>query len=217
MSKVAATVAVVAVLVACETPPAAGANHFSRATATPSATGQPAASPSPQAVGLVKCERFPNQTYSNALFGFSVECPSGFWWETFANSQPGRLWQARTVEDKYKDSYPAGQIEFAVNPFDFATLRPWIDSHTGDPLTAPGHDFWNSVSNVSDITVGGAPAVAFDYVMKGPESPNNFHAVALILQSRYVFVMDWWAYADSGYEPAISNVAKSVIASIKLS
>ena len=83
-------------------------------------------------------------------------------------------------------------------------------------MAAPDHDFWNSVSNLRDNAVGGLPAIAFDYVMKGPESPENFHAVALILQSKYVFVMDWWAYANSGYGPAIDKVANSVVASIAI-
>ncbi len=55
-------------------------------------------------------------------------------------------------------------------------------------MAADGYHIWNSVSNVRDISIAGSAAIAFDYVMTGPESPNDFHAVALVLQSKFVFV-----------------------------
>jgi hypothetical protein len=121
---------------------------------------------------------------------------------------------SRAVEDRYKNGYPAGQIEFGVRTLDADTLRHWIDSHTGDPMAADGYHIWNSVSNVRDVSIAGPAAIAFDYVMTGPESPNDFHAVALILQSKFVFVIDWWAYAASGYGPTIGKVADVVVASL---
>jgi hypothetical protein len=175
----------------------------------PSAVQSPAA-------GLVRCESLPKQTYVNSQYGFTVSCPSGFWWETFNNLPAGWLFGSRAVEDKYKNSYPAGQVEFRVRGFDSDTLRHWIDAHTGDPMATPDHNLWNSVSNLRDITVGGSSAIAFDYVMMGPESPVNFHAVALVLQSKYVFLIDWWAYANSGYASAIGNIADSVVASVTI-
>ncbi len=165
----------------------------------------------------MRCESFPNQTYANSQYGFTVACPSGFWWETFSGAAPGWLFGSRAVEDKYRNGYPAGQIEFGIRTLDSDTLGNWIDSHTGDPMAADGYHIWNSVSNVRDTTVGGSPAIAFDYVMKGPKSPENFHAVALVLKSKYVFLIDWWAYANSGYASAIADIAKSVVASVAIS
>ena len=216
MSVLVPVAALVALLVACGRADSPGVTASAARTpgVTPSASPLPSASPSAAAAALVRCETFPQQTYVNSEYGFSASCPSGFWWETFGNPAPDWLFTSRTVEDKYKNGYPAGQIEFGVRTFDSDTLRDWLGSHTGDPMAADGYHILNSVSNVRDISVGESPAIAFDYVMQGPESPNDFHAVALVLKSRYTLLIDWWAYANSGYATAISNVAKSVVASI---
>jgi hypothetical protein len=84
-------------------------------------------------------------------------------------------------------------------------------------MSTDGIHIWDSVSNVREISVGGSTGLAFDYVMTGPESPDNFHAVALVLQSKFVLVIDWWAYVASGYGSAIGKVADALVASLTVS
>jgi hypothetical protein len=122
----------------------------------------------------------------------------------------------RIVEDKYRTGYPPGQIEIAIRALDSDSLRHWIERHTGDPMAHPEANYWNSVSNVRDLTVAGEPAVRFDYVMRGPEAPDDVHAVALIVNGKYVLLIDWWAYTQTGYLDRIAKVADSTVASVKL-
>jgi hypothetical protein len=163
---------------------------------------------------LVKCEDLPKQVYSNKEYRFAIACPSGFWWETFRNQPPEWLFGSRVVEDRYKDRYPAGQVEMHVFPYDSDTLRHWIDTRIGTPFSGDSRHHWDSVSNVQESSVAGSTGIAFDYVFAGPESPTNFHAVAFVLQSKYVFVIDWWAYAASGYDAPIAKVANSMVTSL---
>jgi hypothetical protein len=187
--------------------------------ASSSRTASPSPSPGPTSpgTGLARCETFAHQTYVNPDYGFSTSCPSGFSWQTFAGQSGSWPFASRIVDDKYLNGYPPGQIEFEVRQLDSDTLRHWIAGHTGDPMAAPDQYFWNSTSNVSDVTIGGVPGIAYDFVMKGPESPVNFHAAALILKSKYVLLIDWWAYSTSGDESTIDSVAASVVASITIS
>jgi hypothetical protein len=74
--------------------------------------------------------------------------------------------------------------------------------------------FWDSTSNSADIQIAGRPAIGFDYVLVGPESPVNFHAAAFVLPEGSMFLIDWWAYS-SDYAPAIASVAQQMIASVQ--
>jgi len=113
--------------------------------------------------------------------------------------------------------YPAGQIEIGVRNLDSDTLRHWIDQRVGLPYSSDGSHIWDSVTNVREVSLAGSTGLAFDFVMAGSESPYNFHAVALVLQSKFVLVIDWWAYANSGYGPAVGKVADSIVASLTVS
>jgi hypothetical protein len=187
--------------------------------ASPARTASPAPSSSPTSFNetLVKCEDLKNQRYTSKEYGFSVQCPTGFWWGTFHNAPPGWLSLFRTVDDRYVNGYPEGQIEMGVRNFDSDTLRHWIDQRIGPPFSTDGIHIWDSVSNVREISAGGSTGLAFDYVMTGPESPNNFHAVAVVLQSKFVLVIDWWAYEQSGYGPTIAKEADALVASLTVS
>ena len=199
------------------TPTAGSPSPASPASPDGTASAEPSSSPTSPNETLVKCAELKDQGYTSAEYGFGVQCPAGFWWGTFHNAPPGWLSLYRTVDDRYLNGYPAGQIELGVRNFDSDTLRHWIDKRVGPPMSTDGIHIWDSVSNVREISVGGSTGLAFDYVMTGPESPDNFHAVALVLQSKFVLVIDWWAYVASGYGSAIGKVADALVASLTVS
>jgi hypothetical protein len=178
------------------------------ASVTPS---QSQVSPSPPVDTLVRCEDLPDQTFTSDTFRFSIGCPANFSWETFGPI-PGRLFLARTVDDKYVHGYPAGEVDVAVVANSGNTLRDWVALHSGQPSDT--NRFWDSTSNLADIQVAGRPAISFDYVDVAPDSPVNFHAAAFVLPEGSVFLIDWWAFS-SDYGPAIASVAQQMIATIQ--
>jgi hypothetical protein len=155
----------------------------------------------------------PDQTYTSDTFRFTIGCPANFSWQTYGPT-PGRLLAARTVDDKYLNGYPAGQVEISVVVNTGNSLRDWVASHIGQQGSSDASHFWDSTSNLADIQVAGRPAIGFDYVLVGPESPVNFHAAAFLLPEGSVFLIDWWAYS-SDYGPAIATVAQQMIASVQ--
>jgi hypothetical protein len=192
--------------------PSAGAS----ATAAPatSASSQSQASVSPASVDvLVRCEDLPEQTYTSDSFRFSIGCPNNFSWQTFGPIL-GRLFHARSVDDKYLNRYPAGEVDIAVVANSGNSLRDWVASHIGQPYSGDTNHFWDSTSKVIDIQIAGRPAIGFDYVAVGPDSPVNFHAAAFVLPQGSVLLIDWWAFS-SDYGPAIASVAQQMIASIQ--
>jgi hypothetical protein len=119
--------------------------------------------------GLVKCEDLPKQVYSNKEYRFAIACPSGFWWETFRNQPPEWLFGSRVVEDRYKDRYPAGQVEKHGFPYDSDTLRHWIDTRIGTPFSGDSRHHWDSVSNVQESSVAGSTTC-----LQGQSHPPTF-------------------------------------------
>jgi hypothetical protein len=208
---------------ACDGSPAQG-NAGSTPSSVPSALlGPPTTTslpPTPAAASpdagnaLVRCEALAQQTYTNETYRFSVDCPSNFSWQTFAGS-PGRLFDARAVDDKYLTGYPAGEVDVSVAANAGNSLSEWVASHAGKPSTADPNHFWDSTSNLTSIQVDGRPGIGFDYVLIGPESPTNFHAAAFLLPQGSVFFIVWWAYA-SDYATVIAGVAQQMIASIQV-
>jgi len=220
LTKLLAIAVVMALGPGCGAAPSLGQGGSTATPATPSATTTPSSSPlasaSPPPVNaLVKCEDLPKQTVTSATFGFSISCPTNFTWET-QNPPPGRLVLARTVDDKYLNGYPPGQVEISVAMNSGNNLRDWIASHVGPAYSEAATHFWDSTSNLTDSQIAGQPAVDFDYVFQGPEAPPIFHAAAFVLPKGSVFVIDWWA-SSSDYGPAIAAVAQSMIASIQVS
>lgn len=209
---------------ACGRPTSLAGTSLSPAAGSPSpawpaspartASPQPGSSPTSPNETLVKCIDLKDQRYTSTEYGFTVQCPAGFWWGTFHGVPAGWLSAYRTVDDRYVNGYPPGQIELGVRNFDSDTLRHWIDQRVGPPLSTDGSHIWDSVSNVREISVAGSAGFAFDCIMTGPESPDNFRAVALVLQSKFVLVIDWWAYASTGYGPAIGKVADALVSSL---
>jgi hypothetical protein len=230
------TVGLLGCLTGCGAAPRAGAVSPSTAisvTASPTRTESPSpsalVSPSPPASPLpsgsrrgvnetlTPCELLTGQRFQSAEYGFILACPPGYWWGTFDNPAPGWLALYRVVETRYLDVYPAGQMEIGVRTFDSDTLRDWINQHVGARLSTDPNHIWDSVSNLQAVAVGSAAAIKFDYVFDGPESPVNFHAVAVVLQSKFVLVIDWWAYPNSGYSATIDSVADALVASVTIS
>ena len=161
-----------------------------------------------------RCEDLPKQTYTSDTFGFSVSCPNNFTWET-QNPPVGRVFLSRTVDDKFLNQYPPGQVEIFVAPNGGASLRDWIAGHVGAPLSGDANHYWDSTSNLADSTITGQAAVRFDFVLQGPESPSAFHAAAFVLPKGPVFVMDWWANT-SDYGQVIAAVAQTMLDSINV-
>ena len=166
------------------------------------------------AAALVKCEDLPQQTYSNDTFRFSVGCPSNFSWQTYVPT-PGRLFHSRTVDDKYLSGYPAGEVEISTLANSGNSLRDWIASHVGQPYSGDTNHLWDSTSNLADIQISGRPAIGFDYVYVGPESPSVWHAAAFLLPQGSIFLLVWWTYSGD-YAATIASVAQQMIASIQL-
>lgn len=184
------------------------------APATSPSPSQPSPSPSPASgVALVKCEDLPEQTYTSETFRFTIGCPTNFSWQTFGTI-PGRLFHARSVDDKYLNGYPAGQVEISVAANSGNSLKDWVASHIGRPGSGDANHFWDSTSSTADIQIAGRPAIEFDYVLVGPESPVNFHAAAFVLPEGSVLLIDWWSYS-SDYAQAIASVAQQMIASVQ--
>lgn len=129
-------------------------------TSSPTQAKSPLASPStgrgpvttPATDTLVKCEDFPQQTYTDSTFGFSISCPSSFSLELYS-SPYSALFLARTVDDKYLVGDPPGQISIDVYAGDSGSLRDWIAAHTGAPNGGDPIHLWGSTSNLSDTQV----------------------------------------------------------------
>jgi hypothetical protein len=171
-------------------------------------------SPSPTSpTSLVKCEDLPDKTYTSDTFRFSIGCPANFSWQTYG-PMPGRLFHARTVDDKYLNGFPPGEVEISAAVDTDNSLRDWVASHVGQASSGDLNHFWDSTSNLADIQIAGRPAIGFDYVLAGPDSPVNFHAAAFVLPEGSVFLIDWWAFS-SDYGPVIASVAQQMIASIQ--
>lgn len=191
-------------------------------TSSPTQAKSPLASPStgrgpvttPATDTLVKCEDFPQQTYTDSTFGFSISCPSSFSLELYS-SPYSALFLARTVDDKYLVGDPPGQISIDVYAGDSGSLRDWIAAHTGAPNGGDPIHLWGSTSNLSDTQVAGKPAVSFDTTSQGPGPPPTGHAVTFVLPDRNVFVIYWSAYT-SDYAAALAAAAQQMIATIRV-
>jgi hypothetical protein len=223
LSKALGIVFIVMLASACD---AGGAQSNTTASGSPSASAsasavpttsaspsQQQASPSPPAATLVRCEDLQDQTFTSDTFRFSIGCPANFSWQTFAPS-PGRLFDARSVDDRYLNGYPAGEVDISVVANGGNSLRDWVASHIGQQGSSDAGHFWDSTSNLADIQIAGRPALGFDYVLVGPEGPPTFQAAAFLLPEGSVLLMDWWAYS-SDYRPAIAAVAQQMLASIQ--
>jgi hypothetical protein len=158
---------------------------------------------------LVKCGDFPQATYSNDAFGFSVSCPNGFQWETFSNPA-GALFEARVAQDQAR-----GVIGIEIYRNDSGTVRDWIAAHSGAANAGEPRHLWGSTSNLTDTTVSERPAVGFDSTALGPGAPPTSHALALLLADGSVFVLGWGAYA-SDYSATLTAAGQQMVASIKV-
>jgi hypothetical protein len=186
------------------------------ASASPAAAGTPAqsqVSPSPPAATLIRCEDLPDKTFTSDTFRFTVGCPANFSWQTFG-AAPGRLFDARAVDDRYLNGYPAGEVDISTVVNTGNSLRGWVASHIGQVSSGDDNHFWDSTSNLADIQIAGRPALGFDYVLAGPDSPVNFHAAAFVLPQGSVLLIVWWAFS-SDYAPTIALVAQQMISSVQ--
>jgi hypothetical protein len=162
----------------------------------------------------VKCADFPQATYSDDRFGFSISCPAGFVWETFSNPA-GALFTAGVAEDRNAAGDARGVIGVEVYVQDAGSVRDWISAHSGAPNAGEPRHFWASTSNLADTTVSGRPAVEFDTTALGPGPPPTSHAVAFLLPDGNVFVIGWGAYA-SDYAATLTTAGQQMVASIKV-
>jgi hypothetical protein len=181
--------------------------HAESPLASASPTREPATTPASDV--LIKCEDFPQQTYTNSTFGFSIACPSSFSWEIYSNP-----YEAQFLASASQDT-PQGSISISVYRNDVGTVRDWIPAHTGAPNSGEPRHFWGSTSHVSDTQVAGRPAVGFDTTSQGPGPPPTGRAVALVLPDGNVFVIYWSAY-KSDYAATLGSVAQQMIATIQV-
>lgn len=126
-----------------------------RPTATaPSATASPTP---PPAAALVACKDMPDQIYVNYDFGFSISCPSDFTWQTYAANQPipALVFHYRAFDSQYLANYPPGQVQIALYSMDADTLRGWINKHIGPQMSTDPQHYWDTTSNVTDVTMAG--------------------------------------------------------------
>lgn len=221
LTRTLAIVFIVTVAGACDAggaPPNATGSGSPSSSASVSAApatspSQPQVSPSPPAATLVRCEDLPDRTFTSDIFRFTVGCPANFSWQTFG-AGPGRLFDARAVDDRYLNGYPAGEVDVSTVVNTGNSLRDWVASHIGQVSSADASHFWDSTSNLADIQIAGRPAIGFDFVLAGPDSPVNFHAAAFVLPEGSVLLIDWWAFS-SDYGPVIASVAQQMLASIQ--
>jgi hypothetical protein len=106
-------------------------------------------------------------------------------------------------------------VDVSVAPNVGNSLTDWVTSHIGKPSTADANHFWDSTSNHTSFQIDGRPAIGFDFVLVGPESPTNFHAAAFLLPQGSVFFIVWWSYG-ADYAPVIAGVAQQMIASLQV-
>jgi hypothetical protein len=123
------------------------------------------------------------------------------------------VFRSRAVDSQYLANYPPGQVQIALYSMDADTLRGWINKHIGPQVSNDPQHYWDTTSNVTDVTMAGLPALAFDYALIGPEAPETNHAVAVMHGSNYVLVVEWWAYQAS-YRATIGNVGQGMVTSV---
>jgi hypothetical protein len=158
---------------------------------------------------LVKCGDFPQATYSNDAFGFSIACPTGFTWETFSNPA-GALFTTRVAADPAR-----GVVGIEIYPNDSGSVRGWIAAHSGSPNAGEPRHLWGSTSNLTETTVSERPAVGFDATALAPGPPPASHVVAFLLPDGNVLVIGWGAYATD-YAGTLTAVGQQMVASIKV-
>ena len=175
----------------------------------------PSSAPSPSSA----CAGLPAGKYAIPTYKVAFDCPAGFDHETFTHPPDatflyaGRVWDPDHVGGS---GYPEGQVEIAVSVFDASDLHQWLAKHVGAPQsTSPGH-YWDSTSHLQDVVVAGRPAVNFDYVFSGPETPPMTHATAIDIGDGHVLWLDAWSYTNT-YRPTIYGVLASMIQSVTLS
>ena len=197
-------------LTACEGSPAS-----TRPASTPRVASS-AAAPAVAAVAPRPCETFSGQVFTIGAYGITVPCPAGFSWEIFGSpyQEPSWRYRSRLVATRFAAADPPGQLELGAYSRDAADLRGWIAHHTGEPMSTSPGVYWDSVANLTDSAVGGAPAVSFDYTRRGPDGPPGFHAVAFFVGSDSVFVIDWWTFS-SGYSESVAGAAREVVGGIR--
>ena len=208
-----AVVASVLICFGCGSAPTSSTGAASPTATAPSATGS--LTPLPTAT-LVACQDMPNQIYVNNDFGVSISCPSNFMWQTYPAFQPipALVFHARAVDKQYIANYPPGQVQIQLYSMDADTLRAWINKHIGPQMSTDPQHYWDTTSNVSDVTMAGRSALAFDYTLFGPEAPETNHAVAVVHGSKYVLVVEWWAYQAS-YRATIGSIGEGMVTSVK--
>lgn len=157
---------------------------------------------------LVKCEDFPQQTFTSA-YGFSIYCPSDFSWEGYSN--PYEAVFLASVSQRTTE----GAISISIYHNDSATVRDWISAHSGPPNSGKPRHFWSSTSNLSDTQVAGRTAVSFDASALGPGPPPTSRGVAFLMPDTNIFVLAWGAYS-SAYAATLADVSRQMIASVRV-
>lgn len=162
--------------------------------ASPTRTSPPLTSPQPSGTW---------QVYTDSRYHFTVAYPATFTFEPqHGLSGTGLLMTYRTVDPTYLNTYPPGQIEIAIYSQDASNVADWITKHSGPPASSDPNRYWSPVSNESAVTVAGRSGESFDWI---PDMHDKtVHATAILLETSYVLVIQWWA-TDPTYAPMLAS------------
>lgn len=107
----------------------------------------------------------------------------------------------RVVDPAYLNEEPPGQIELAVYANDATSLTDWVAKHSGPPVSNDPGRYWSPPANVAAVMVNNQNGLSFDWT---PDSgPPVVHATCIVLQSKYILVIDWWS-SDPNYALTLS-------------
>jgi hypothetical protein len=154
------------------------------------------------------------QTYTDPTYGFSISYPPNFVLHNPNTGPlpPGWLLERRIVDGQFVNGYPPGDIDFGVYSFDDSALDSWVRKHTG-PCGSPNSSefFWDSVANLSPVTVAGRTGETFDWDQRSCGANIVLHETVLLLNNdKYVFRLDWWA-SSTDYATSIQPTAQHVL------
>jgi hypothetical protein len=180
-------------------------------TASSAQTGSPTpiASSSPLPSGSPWSSKYSDTTYQ---FGFSY--PPGFTVELHpSDGRTGLLVSYRAVDTTHLKGYPPGQLELAVYAKDSTTLGEWVTKHSGPSGSPDITRHWTPVTNRNATTVGGSPALSFDWI---PDMlDKTVHATIVFLGTDYVLLVQWWS-TNSTYAPTLQQHYAQMLTTVQI-
>jgi hypothetical protein len=152
--------------------------------------------------------------YNDPTYHFAVTYPSGFSFQTeHGVSGSGLVMAYRTVETKYLNAYPPGEISIGIYSKDATTLSGWVTKHSGPQTPSDPNRYWTSATNQTPVTVGGKSGLSFDW--PSINGTTTFHSTAFFLGTAYVLVSGWWS-ADSSYGATLKGYHQQMLSDLQI-